>query len=236
MSQNVYQYGPKKPNYVGNILVEERNKAQRRLRRGYDSSYKDPNVRIRYSLLNTIKLTPEEEKSIEMQQMANRDGIRNKQEDDVYIDNEGEPFKDPIIKSYNHDTGEGERPYIRQDVKEREVKDELPTPGEEQNRQGNIDSRNLAQESYLKNMMNEHQKISDSRYDMTKKENRHLRDDIKDNRDLLQQLKRNMQRTRIPLSNNYQLPDDSKTYNYVSLVQKANANAYYQENLFNSQF
>jgi len=69
-----------------------------------------------------------------------------------------------------------------------------------------------------------------------KTERRTMRDDLRDNRNLVTELARSFRRTKIPLMQTYKLPPPSQSYNNVRLVQLANENASYQENLFQSRF
>jgi hypothetical protein len=53
----------------------------------------------------------------------------------------------------------------------------------------------------------------------------------------LNEYKRVLTKIKSPMSEeNFNLPPDTQSYNYVELVRQANANARYQRNLFNTEF
>lgn len=75
--------------------------------------------------------------------------------------------------------------------------------------------------------------------DTKKKEKRTERDDIHDRNRMLEELKKTIRGERMAMqqtTETYKLPPDSQSYDFVKLIQLANQNAYYQQNLFNSQF
>jgi hypothetical protein len=52
----------------------------------------------------------------------------------------------------------------------------------------------------------------------------------------LNEITRQVSKTRVPLANEFSLPDDRESYSFVDLVRKSNALANYQRNLFNTNF
>jgi predicted RNA-binding Zn ribbon-like protein len=71
--------------------------------------------------------------------------------------------------------------------------------------------------------------------EQTKEEKEDVASMIKENTEL-NEITRQVSKTRVPLSNEFSLPDDRKSYSFVDLVRKSNALADYQRNLFNTKF
>lgn len=64
-----------------------------------------------------------------------------------------------------------------------------------------------------------------------------LRRILMNNTTNLNEYKRVLTKIKSPMSEeNFKLPPDTQSYNYVELVRQANANARYQRNLFNTEF
>lgn len=71
---------------------------------------------------------------------------------------------------------------------------------------------------------------------MKKTENRSERDDFSDNNKVLQQLVKSLKRGTVSMQpqsqEDYKLPPENESYNFVKIIQLANQNARYQENLY----
>jgi len=52
----------------------------------------------------------------------------------------------------------------------------------------------------------------------------------------INELVRQLGKTRVPLGNEFSLPEPEESTNFVDLIRKANANFEYQSNLFNTRF
>jgi hypothetical protein len=52
----------------------------------------------------------------------------------------------------------------------------------------------------------------------------------------MNEIVRQMSKTRVPLTNEFELPEPEDSTNFVELVRKANANFEFQKNLFNTKF
>ena len=52
----------------------------------------------------------------------------------------------------------------------------------------------------------------------------------------LNEITRQVSKTRVPLANEFSFPDDRESYSFVDLVRKSNALADFQRNLFNTKF
>jgi len=69
----------------------------------------------------------------------------------------------------------------------------------------------------------------------TKEEKEDVASMIKENTEL-NEITRQVSKTRVPLANEFSLPDDRHSYSFIDLVRKSNALADYQRNLFNTRF